>query len=250
MKNFLPILLISSFFIGCSSNDDEVMLEDATPILPMKSTSDSGETTTLKYDGDKLSQINYMDSKDVFVYDGDNIIRDTEYNLSGNVKRVWEYFYNSKNQLSKIIQTNPDSSTPETTTITWINDNHFQYKRTPNTTGLVSDGYITNGNITRIVSVDKNGSTNTNNYSFDTKNNPTKNIKGYSKINIIYPQDGSVNNVIKEESKYISSNYSSNSNYLYTLTYNPNNFPTKNSSTYNSSNGNQNTETTVIEYNK
>lgn len=249
MKNLLQILLISSLFIGCSSNnDDEVTPEDTTPILPTKILHDSDDFDIFKYDNDKLTELSNNEGKEVFTYVGDNISKSVEYDLNGTRQRTWEYTYNTNDLLAKIKMTTPTGSV-ETTTLTWIDANHYKYTRTPATISSTYDVYLTNNNITKITRQSSDGTSSIETISYDSGNNPIKNMKGFNKINIMYPADGSSNCIVKDQLTYTSSTGTYITTTTYTNTYNSNNFPSKSNYVVTNTAGTK-SYTYVFEYNK
>jgi len=265
MKNLLQILLISSLFIGCSSNDDEVTPEDTTPILPVKitETTKSGNTYffTIKYDGDKVLEMNDDDgSKTVYTYNGNNIVKTVDYDKNSKVDYTREFTYVNDRLMSEKITDTHMGTLSYTINYNYVNDNTVKYKlwesSTYNpTTGVYSnlkytdyETTLVNGNLSKIKRTLSSGTVVNRTYIYDNKNNPVSNIKGYVKINLLTSYDGDygVNNLTKSTSSSTESffNYTNTSSYE----YNSNNYPIKQLTNYTS--GSNSSSTTLYQYNK
>lgn len=265
MKNLLHILLISALFTGCSSNNDDVTPEDTTPILPVKitETTKSGNTyfSTIKYDGDKILEMNDDDgSKTVYTYNGNNIVKTVDYDKNSKIEYTREFKY-ANDRLSSEKITNTHTGTLSYTIIyNYINDNTVKYKLLESSTYNPSTGTysnlkytdyettLVNGNLSKIKRTLSSGTVVNRIYTYDNKNNPASNIKGLTKINLLSSYDGGsgINNI----TKLISSSTDSFFNYTNTSSYeyNSNNYPIKQVTNY--TGGANTSSTTVYQYNK
>lgn len=248
MKNLINIFLIAISFSAVTSCVREIEPQetpeetDKTPILPVKITY-ANEVSIFHYDNDKLKEIITDNDKEIYTYDGDDIVKTEEY-ISGTLARTWNYTYNTNGQLIKIVMTAP-GNVNEISTLTWSDKNHFLFKR-ENTTWEVE---LTNNNLTKkTVKVDGESNVGTHTFTYDGNNNPYKNIKGYNKVNIIYAFDGSANNVTKEE--WSTTSPVSNNVNIYSHEYNADQFPTKTTAKLYAGTPQESTSTDIFEYNK
>lgn len=247
MKTLFNIFLITLSFSAVTScvretDPPKTPEEDTTPVLPVKITY-GNEVSTFHYDGDKLKEIITSDDKEIYTYDGNNIVKTEEY-ISGNLARIWNYTYNTNGQLIKIVMTAP-GNVNEISTLTWSDKNHFLFKR-ENTIWEVE---LNGDNITKkTITVDGESNVSTHIFTYDGNNNPYKNIKGYNKVNIIYAFDGSANNVTKEQTT-TTSPVSNNVN-VYSHEYNADKFPIKTTATLYVGTPQEYTSTDTFVYNK
>lgn len=269
MKNFLPILLIASLFIGCSSNDDEVTSEDTTPILLVKenflATNGTVEgSMNYTYNGDKIVKMETSDGEEKveFTYNGDEISKSITY-LENQISEINEFFY-SNGKLTSQKVTNSSAPVPYNYTINYdyVNENYVKYKRVTgyniNSSGVVSysstnyEAFISNGNLNKLIITSTSSGTTTYTLAYDDKNNPFRNVRGYAKAMIFDAYDGtsSINNVTKLGISQVLSGNNYISNELSTYTYNSNNFPTKLTTSYTSNTYPSQTRNETFEYNK
>ncbi len=269
MKIFLQILLISSLFIGCSSNDDEVT-EDTTPILVTKEsqTTSNGDVYYyyIKYDGDKIVE-NVEDNtiKDVYTYSGDNIVKIVNYD--GTVEKEIKEFSYSNDKLASVKVTNKRSEKPLIYTINYSYSNDvvkykelYSYSYNP-TTGQYTnlsfnkvEAQISNGNIVKINTTSDDPArtyTATSTMTYDNKNNPYMNIKGLLKINFVEGRDWvSKNNMTKKTFNYNSGSLSGFNNESIVYAYNNADYPQQKTTTYTSDSSPTMIEIYKFEYNK
>ena len=237
MKKFFSYLFLLYFFVSCSSRDE---IENANSIiLPKTITSKSSSGNIIseyQYDGNKLKYILANNgSKNIISYAGNFITKSISYNSSGEV--ISEFNYEYKN--NKLFKTNYKIGTLETNIFyTWIDDNHVYFeddKYKPDNAINRTDVYFNNGNVVK--------STNhiyyPNYYTIDkveiiendSKNNPFKNIEGYSLIAFDISSDffSQTNNITKIVStrKGNVNGEPLNENYFrnFELSYNTKNFP-------------------------
>jgi|SRR6218665_85755 len=270
MKNFLQILLISSLFIGCSSNEDDVTPEDTTPILLVKenflATNGTVEgSMNYTYNGDKIVKMETSDGEEKveFTYNGDEISKSITY-LDNQIREINEFFYTNGKLTSQKV-TNSSAPVPYNFTINYdyINDNYVKYTRvtgySTNNSGVITysktnyEAFISNGNLNKIISQSTSSGTTTYNYTYDDKNHPYKNIRGYAKAMIFDSTNSdlsSINNLKKRTYNQLVLGTVYTGTTTNTLTYNTNNFPSKITTVDSGSGHPTYSYTTTFEYNK
>ncbi|KPH11582.1 hypothetical protein [Chryseobacterium sp. ERMR1:04] len=268
-------LIISSFalyaFASCSSSDDTLEQDppvDPITIVPTKLTEITQDNqtyvTTFKYDGTKLLESNDVgtNEKTVYTYSGDNIVKTEDFEGNTMVYMREFTYINGKVSAEKI--TNKHSGTlVYTKNFQYLSDNHVQYNEYTSstynpTTGVHSnvkftlyDVYISNNNNLITATSTYEAQTRKYTYLYDGQNNPTKNIKGFLKINFLLSAEGDVagNNLLTMKSTYTGPT-NGNTSATSVHTYNNNNFPTKTVTTYTSTTFPTNSHTFLAEYNK
>lgn len=248
MKKFLLAALLANCFIACSSDNDDRDENTNDVILPVTITSMENDgsysyTSTIKYNGSKISEIHdYEGGKIVYQYDGDNIIKITDYQKSGKEDMTQVYTYKN-GKVATLVTTeglSGDRQYVTTSTYDWVTNNHVEVSRKDNFNDTIrkTNYYYDNENL--IKTEDENTIIT---YTYDSNNNPLKNIKG---MNVVTDSDYGTNNLIKKEYKSKSSGGSSNT-YTTTHEYNTNNYPTK---SITSSDGSSHKDTNTYIYNK
>lgn len=246
MKKFLClfgalILTITS----CSSNDDDSG-KTKTAILPktVKYTNpaypEENNTATFTYDGNKIVSIVSNNNKTEYTYDGNKIIKEADYDIvDSKATKTYEvvYSYNLEKLTSVAYAENFTSQFPTgqykgRSVYTYNTDgtiNKESYS-TNATTGIeTKNSYLEvltfqNGNL--IKKVDSQTASEpvyvtTRLYEYDTNNNPSKNILGFS---LLLDQDeADVNNLLKHTDTSTSGTYV----YKTTYEYNSDGYPTK-----------------------
>lgn len=271
MKNFLHILLISLLFIGCSSsNDDEVTPEDTTPILVTKQNylAENGSiegSMNYIYNGDKIVKMETSDGEErvEFTYNGDEISKSVTY-LDNQIHEINEFFYtNGKLTSQKVTESYSAHTYNFTINYDYVNENYVKYTRvtgyTTNTSGAVTysttsyEAFISNGNLNKIISKSTSSGTTTYNYTYDDKNHPYKNIRGYAKAMIFDSTNSdlsSINNLTKRTYNQSLLNTEYSGNITKTITYTANNFPSKIVTSEKNNNLPTQSYTDTFEYNK
>lgn len=226
---FSAILVLSS----CSSDvtrEDDVIVDEIQPgdLVLLKKTIEKYEngrtrTTIYNYNGNKLVSQVYDNSKEgiYFTYTGD-LITKMEFKLAdGTVEQVNSYEYDAKGKLTifKRIDSIEDLGNKEVYTynadgsvsvLEYIGDSKIQTKE--NATRKIT---FLNGEVAEITSTNSPN----HKYTYDTKNNPSKNILGMSKIAFVDAEaDGVSHNTLTDTSgdEVLTS---------YTYTYNTGNYP-------------------------
>jgi len=267
MKKLILGLSIVLFAISCSSSDDENIPTDPVveiPVLPTK-LSNSDDTGTFKYNGNKVSEINWVDYKVVCEYTGDLITRMIDYDAAGAKEATTDFTY-SNDKLTKVVFV--EGNVTETSIYSYPSTNtvNATVTRTSTSQGspVVYKDVITytlnNGNV---VSEEMNYYNNgtlrgkiSATYTYDDKNTAYKNILGFDKI-MVYTFDGDENTVGRNN--LLTKNHtntpvgSSVSKYknVNTITYSAAGYPTQIiTNQYNASNQLNSTSTDFFEYNK
>jgi hypothetical protein len=226
------ICLFSAFalvFTSCSSDDTPVITTpvDTSGILVTRiiETYDDNSTYTTEYvySGNKIVSASGSDGYEMFTYTG-NLITKIEFFLSDNtLDQVETYSYDSSDRLISLVRVYP-------TETSWGDKQTYTY----NTNGTISVSFYS-GNYTSQTNLDRTGEItflngeisqittsdgNTDNYTYDNKINPFKNVLGFNKFYFIDAlTDGNLNNVTEMTSSTIGGSY------VNSYTYNANNFP-------------------------
>ena len=222
MKKFLLLALPAILLTSCSSDDSQ----DNTPVgtlvktmvIDVANPADDDYNLTFTYSGDKLKTV--KDSGvliEQFIYTGDKLTRINH--PEDNTYIIIEY---SGNQVSKFTEYDPDFDSATKTVVTY-SGNTF--------TRTVYDGDLTtqstlmytevctvqNGNISQYTR-NAFGTSNTETITYDTKNNPFKNISNYAVFQVLDLEiEGNLNNDIASSTFGV--------NYTVNYTYNADNYP-------------------------
>jgi hypothetical protein len=243
-------LLFSVFaLLMASCSSDDTSSEDVATILPKTisytyPSSDLGTNSksTITYSGNKIVSIIDEDSKTLFTYDGDVIIKQELLSIDqkGNQSKRKEvsYTYENGKLKTRIYKTDitaeyPEGNYTQKTVYTYTSSNLISYvnylvDRTSKLETKIGEGTLTYeaGNLVKeqqkVSSV-----TTTRVYEYDTKNNPLKNILGYNLLLNEVSELGK-NNVTKTTSS--ASDYPNSAVFLTTYTYNENGYPIKQTS--------------------
>ncbi|KUJ62209.1 hypothetical protein AR687_09315 [Flavobacteriaceae bacterium CRH] len=233
MKKFLLLFCATALVLTSCSSDDSSDSETpdagASDGVFLKKTittnSEGGKyTTNYTYDGNKLVSVidNSGDSNEYYTYTGD-LITKLEYKLSdGTVEQLNTYAY-TDGKLTTFVRIDPDmdwgnkevythNADGTITVKTYIGDSKTQTQL--NSTGTVK---FSNGEVIEITSDVQDDHS----YTYDTKNNPLRNVLGWNKINFI---DGEANDVLHN---MLTDKVGSEVWYSYTYTYNADGYPTK-----------------------
>lgn len=257
MKKVLFTLAIGlATLTSCESDSDSNNSNDNDVVLLTKNidTYNDGSTTTVEYfyEGNKLVRIAASDVfVDTYIYT-DGVLtghEDTYYDLDENddevlVIDVSDFEYDSNNRLIKETVTYSEGG---------ITVNTFVHNADGTVTKNYGDGdrtsvyTIINGNLTKIVYTDSDGgesSVTTNTY--DTKNQPFKNISNASTF-LLLGNYAFTNNQLSVTVTG-SASYPED-NEVITYTYNSNDYPVESTTTYASGTVDEETQTTEYFYN-
>ena len=190
MKRFLLHFLLACFLINCSSRDEDNNENVTATVLPktLKSKHSLGDLISeYQYDRNKIKSVTISNgSKSQITYAGNFITKVVSYDSSGAVTSEFNYEYKN-NRLSK---TNYKIGLLTANIYyTWIDDNHVSFENDlyrPNNATDKTDLYFSNGNVVKST----NHTYYPNNYTIDkvdiiendNRNNPFKNVEGYSLI--------------------------------------------------------------------
>ena len=207
MKKILCLFgALSLLLTSCSSNDDsDNNNTDADTVLLKK-------TITTDSEGDAVTSI--------YTYDGNKIVSIID--DSGDVN---EYYTYTGNLITKLEYKFPDGSIDQVNTYTYNADGTVTAKsyggdnESQTDAGTVITIKFVNGEVTEIISPDASYEEHV--YTYDTKNNPMKNVIGMDKIAFIDGEGNGVKyNILTDTSE---DELWTNS----TFTYNDNGYPTK-----------------------
>mgnify|MGYP006175288911 CR=1 FL=1 len=224
---FSAVLLVIS---SCSSDDSKN--SSSGFLKKIAGTLDDGQTYSFeyKYSGNKITKIIDSDGGyKLFTYT-ENLISKIETYSNNVLDHVKTYSYNSNNQLSSFIIVYPNYPN-------WGRKKTFTY----NTNGTVTINYYngdynsqTNLYDTATVTFSNNqasqifSSGKTNNYTYDNKNNPLKNVLGFDKIHLSEESiEGITNNITSMTSTNLDQSF------INVFTYKSNEFPLKLEVVYN-----------------
>ncbi|WP_162074455.1 hypothetical protein [Chryseobacterium fistulae] len=198
MKKLIIGFIALAITSSCNSSNDDISTPtnptkvETVSVLPVtvKYVSNKSEFfATYSYSGDKINEIVGSDGRKlVYTYNGDNIIKE-EFSVNGKSRFIKDFSY-SNDKIMSIKYTNKTAS-PEiiyTKNIQYLDANHIKYDdfSVDGTPSLQYDLYYDNNWNETKREIRKIGSTGnpatTQVSTFDNKNNPIKNIKGYVKI--------------------------------------------------------------------
>jgi len=229
MKKILCLFgALTLLLTSCSSDDNES--NDNTDAVLLKKTiiTDSegdAVTSIYTYDGNKIVSI-VDDSGDVneyYTYTG-NLITKLEYRFpDGSIDQVNTYTYNAEGKLVTFVRTQTNYVHKEVFTYnadgtvtakSYSGDSESELME-----GTVNTIKFVNGEVSEIISPDASNEEHV--YTYDTKNNPMKNVIGMDKIAFIDGEGNGVKfNILTDTSE---DELWTNS----TFTYNDNGYPTK-----------------------
>ncbi|KGO94264.1 hypothetical protein [Flavobacterium subsaxonicum] len=233
MKKIFTLAAIALFTLASCSDDDATSTttnpEESLVFVKKTIETDSFDgsviTTTYTYTGNKLVSAESSDgTTEVRSYDNNNHLVAIEYNDEGYIKKE-EFVYNSAGQLITYYWKIMYEDYAEKTTFTYNANGTISTLETwgdlTSQTDVDGTGLITlsNGNIIQHAFTSSYG-TEVNNFTYDDKNNPFRNVLGQDAINLTIPEDG-VNNILTSVDE-------GNNNFTNTYTYNSNNYPTVN----------------------
>ncbi|MDR2229635.1 MAG: hypothetical protein LBE39_09200 [Flavobacteriaceae bacterium] len=224
MKKIVLLASLTLIFTSCGrsgDNTNEVVVDPVveTPILPAK-ISGSWGVETIKYNGNKLSEIISSDSKTVFEYSGSLITKTISYDNSGVQIGTADFVYsngtltnvsyNATNNKKTFVYSYPDANTVVKTRV-----RNYSVAGEP----MIDKEDITytlkNGNIVSEEMVyyhnNKLYGNISSTYTYDDKNNVYKNILGFDKIKVYlfadlkdYIGSGSNNNLLTKSQTHIT----------------------------------------------
>lgn len=232
MKKIFSLAAIALFMLtSCSSDDDSSPVDNpGSGAILLKKTiaadQDGNELTTdYAYDGNKLTNVTDSEGFKMNLFYENDLLVKIEYFENNILNQRDVYTYDANNRLATVIMMDLDED--------WASKMLF----THNSNGTVSiedytgdlleqttlygNGMVTynNSNIVDYTVTTTGGSEVNRVYTFDSKNNPLKNIVSFDTFNLAY-QEGGSNNTLS----YTNEAYDEASTTEYT--YNSDNYPT------------------------
>ncbi len=190
MKKIVLFTLIASAFASCSSDDSGNQPTQGGVLLAstVQTTGSDSYTTNYSYNGNKIvSAVNVGGETTLYTYTGNAITGIEVQNSGGNTSYEFEFTY-SNGRLSEAKRTQTGTgmvlrqtfSYPNATSIT---GQTFLGNATSQTQ-LLYDQVYTIGQNEEVSTVANtaNGTTTTYSYTYDAKNNPFKNVVGWSDL--------------------------------------------------------------------
>lgn len=230
IKHFILPITLGLVLVSCNRDNDKNNETAETPILPTK-IIESDQEREFKYKADKLTEI-ILKGKDftergVVEYKGDLITSISFYDTKTNALSMKSVYTYRDDKLVQATHSEVDFSDNKAfaTINTFVyNDNGTITKTSKSNnsndirTSIIT---LTNGNYV-METEDTPFGKRTFTYKYDTKNNPYKNIKGFSAL-LVDNDDAGKNNV---EEMQQSDSYGIHTT-KYTYVYNNNDFPIK-----------------------
>lgn len=233
MKNF-TLAFSTLFLILTSCSSDSSSSSTSSELLLKKEivtdpSDGSSYTMTYTYNGTNLVKISYDDddSYDKIYYTGDLITKIEFFDDADFLEEKVTYTYNSDNKLSSYVSVDYLNDNGEREVYTYNSDgtvsgvSYYGDSVTQTTLGTSRTITLSNGEVISEVSTSGSGSSTT--YTYDTKNHPYKNIKGFDKIGGFSDSDniGVTHNLLTR----VQTNGSFTNTENYSYTYNSDNYP-------------------------
>jgi hypothetical protein len=237
MKKLLYLFAFSAVFLtSCSSSDSSSTPLTESDVLVTKTVEhyandNSSVTTNYTYNGKKIvSSVDSDGYTETYTYTGDLISSIKEYDDTNTLLVEETFTYNGSGQLVTYLLNdyNSDHGRKEVFVHNGNNTVSFSVYKGDNSTqtDLSETGtiHLANGEVTQIdTTVISPSFTGTRVYTYDTKNNPFKNITGADKINFVNEEAiGVSHNIVTD---HYTSTFPTDEMYTTTYTYNSLNFP-------------------------
>jgi hypothetical protein len=237
MKKLLCLFAFSAVFLtSCSSSDNSSTPVTESDVLVTKTVEtyaydNSTVTTNYTYNGKKIVRSSDSDGiYENYTYTGDLITNVKVYDDTDTLLLEEFLTYNASGQLITYLSKDYENNTGRKEVFVHNSNNTVSYsvykgnisaQTTLSETGTI---YLTNGEVSQIDSTVLSPSySGTRVYTYDTKNNPFKNITGGDKINFINIEAIGVSRNILTDN--YTSTFPTNEMYTTTYTYNSLNFP-------------------------
>jgi hypothetical protein len=237
MKKLLCLFAFSAVFLtSCSSSDNSSTPVTESDVLVTKTVEtyandNSTITTNYTYNGKKIVSSSDSDGfYENYTYTGDLITNVKVYDDTDTL--ILEEFltYNASGQLVNYLSKDFENNTGRKEVFVHNNNNTVSYSvykgNNSTQTTLYETGtiYLTNGEVSQIETAVLSPSYTANRvYTYDTKNNPFKNITGGDKINFINIEAIGVSRNILTDT--YTSSFPTSEMFTTTYTYNSLNFP-------------------------
>ncbi|MFM2213741.1 MAG: hypothetical protein RL427_1004 [Bacteroidota bacterium] len=237
MKKILCLFAFSAVLLtSCSSSDSSSTPLTEGDVLVTKTvehyTNDNSTVTTdFTYNGKKLVSAVYSDGlAETYTYTGDLISSIKQYDDTNTLLVEETFTYNGSGQLVTYLLKDYDTNHGRKELFIHNSNNTVSYsvftgdnntQTNPIETGTI---HLTNGEVAQIdFNIISPSITGTRIYTYDTKNNPYKNITGVDKINFVNEEAIGVSHNILTD--HYTSTFGTNEMYTTTYTYNSLNFP-------------------------
>ncbi|PRB06731.1 hypothetical protein CQ046_01155 [Chryseobacterium sp. MYb7] len=276
MKKLILSSLAVAVLSSCVSNDNPADHRDnsnnshnnntgTSPLLKKATDVNPGGqpyVVEFKYNGDKLIETYNASDDDrvIYTYSGDYIAKTEEF-IGGSLVLMREFTYSNGRLSTEKITDKEQGTLIYTKIYQYLSDAHVQFDEYKSgtynpSTGTYSnlvfaqvDVNLTNAGNVASAKYTYNGVTYNITNTYDTFNNPMKNIKGFVKINLFDVSDGQIgyNNLLNQTESYSGlSNGTNKITAVYTL--NGDNYPTKAVTTYDISGYGTSTHNWLYEY--
>lgn len=228
MKKTLILLFFAISLVSCSSGSDSDS-SSATGVLLTKIVLESetgNRTTTYVYDGNKMNTISNGSTVSHFYYSG-NLVTNVESFYNNQLISLFTFDYNNA---GKLVQSTLESFSNDLVirdTFIYNDDNTISvneygtFEGGPETLQTQKYFLDSEGEIIRIEKYDTSG-TAVSLYTYDSKNNPFKNVIGFDKLFNIMSLGIKHNTVTTLETDFEGSTISNTSK---TIVYNAQDFP-------------------------
>ena len=228
---FLSLIL---FAFGCNSDDSETTNSDLVLVKKITETiyhsgNEEVRISNFTYQNNKLVSINNGNGHDLkIIYDGDKVIRTEAHDAEGPL-RGSNFTYDGNNMIK--IQTTDNQGKAEYTYTNGNVSTISYYGRTNNEFALLGIQSLTcsNGNISQVIIDDYqwDPSTSKTTFTYDTGNNPLRDISVYLRLSLVFEGINPINSNTTSSSSYYTNlnNALPSAVYRYETTYNASNFP-------------------------
>jgi hypothetical protein len=229
MKKILCLFgALTLLLTSCSSDDSSSNSSDLVLLKKAVVTNSEGKKITInyKYDGNKIVSV-IDDSGDLnmyYTYTGDLITKIEFKYPDGTIDQINNFSYNAEGKLITFIRVEPNIDWGHKEVYTYNVDGTVTAQsysgdgKTQTSKGTSNTIKFVNGEVSEIISL---ASWENHKYTYDSKNNATKNILGFDKIAFVDGEGNGVKfNVLTDTSE---GDLWTNS----TFTYNENGYPTK-----------------------
>lgn len=189
MKKLLILIFLTMLIASCSSDSGSDSAADGTVLLTKiirESANGSTNISTYTYDGRKMitSALTYSSSK--LYYSGNLITKIESRDNNDHLMSVFTFEYNASEKLMQHRLVSPDIEVDHRTTYVYNDDNTISvnfYRTFDGTETLQLQKYFLDAE-GEIIKIEKYGTTGTeiNLYTYDTKNNPFRNVAGFDKL--------------------------------------------------------------------
>ena len=233
MKKIFTLGALALFLMtSCSSDDSSDPVDNSdngTETLLLKKTIETDEegnelTTYFNYDGNKLTNVTDSEGGEMIFHYLNGFLVIIEYFEDGTITQRDYFSYNANDKLATSIILDLDENWANKMIYTHNSDGTVSIEDytgdVTEQTNLHGNGVVTysNNNIVNYTFTSTGGNSVTWDYTFDSKNNPLKNMSAFDTFNLAY-QEGGQNNTLS----YTNEAYGESETTVYT--YNSDNYP-------------------------